>query len=120
MGERFGSVDGKFGQDLAVQGDAEGLQAPDESAVRGAVDDGRRLDPDDPEAAEIPLFGPPVAVGVEQGLLDRLFGCPVVAALGAEVSLARPRTFLRRSRLLVLRFTRGMVVSLCAGRDYSS
>jgi hypothetical protein len=51
------------------------------------------LDPDDPQAAEIPLLGPPVAVGVEQGLLDGLLGRPVIPALGSEISLGQAEDF---------------------------
>jgi len=88
-GECLGSIDSHVSQDLAVKLDVESLQAVDETAIAQTVLLGGGLDPDDPEAPEIPLPVAPVAVGVEKGLLHGFLGCPVIVALRSPVALGQ-------------------------------
>src|SRR3954451_134486 len=66
--ERLGVADGHVREHLAVELDAGRLQAVHELAVRHALLARRRVDADDPEAAEVALLVPAVPVGVRVSL----------------------------------------------------
>ena len=79
--------DGEVGEHLAVDLDTGRVQAVDEPAVAHALHAGRSVDALDPQRPEVALAGPPVAVGVLQGVHDLLVGGLVRAALVAVVAL---------------------------------
>ena len=85
--ERGRVGDGEIGEDLAVDLDAGGVQPGDEPAVAHVVEAARRVDPLDPQAAELALAGPAVAEGVLPAAHDLLVGRPERAALVAVVAL---------------------------------
>src|SRR5215217_3588122 len=70
--ENRGGRDGHVRQHLAVQADLRLRQAGDQLRVRQADRASRRVDADDPQAAEVPLALHAVAAGVVQGALNRL------------------------------------------------
>src|SRR5205823_3238925 len=72
---------------LAVKLDLGRLQAGDELVVREAVRAGARVDPHDPEAAELALLVLAVAVGVAERVLDLLLGVRVRALLDPPIAL---------------------------------
>src|SRR5581483_7484933 len=72
---------------LAVQGDPGLPQPAHEARVREVERPAGRVDPDDPEGAELALPGPAVAVGEREGAGDRLGGRLVEAAAAAPVAL---------------------------------
>src|SRR4029078_8364282 len=92
--------DGEVGQDLAVDLDARGVEAGDESAVAHAVLAAPGVDPLDPKATEIALEGHAVAAGVLPRVHDLLVGGAVRTALVAVVTLGPledlPAVLLRR------------------------
>src|SRR5688500_1050478 len=87
LAEGLGVADGEIGEDLPVDLDAALLEAGDEPAVAQAVDPGRRVDPGDPQRAELRLLLPPVAVGVPHAALDGLLGGLVQLAPAAPGAL---------------------------------
>ena len=85
--ERRLVLDGQFGQDLAIDGDARLVEPVDETTVREAVLAGRSVDSGDPERPELALALPAVPVCVLAGLDDRLPGDAIAAAARAVVAL---------------------------------
>lgn len=83
-------VDCQIRQDLSVKLDTKLLEAADEAAVREAALLCRSFDPDNPESSEISLSGTPVAVGIEESLLDSFLGGPVVMAFRSPISFGHP------------------------------
>src|SRR5450759_3022021 len=67
-------ADGDVGQDLAVDLDLGRPEAADELAVGHPVDPGRRVDPDDPELAEVTLPDLAVAGGIGERMEQRFVG----------------------------------------------
>src|SRR5436190_16728961 len=85
--ERDGVADGEVGEHLAIELDP-GLRAPvHELIVREPVRARRRVDPRDPELPELALPHLPVAIGVDERVLDLLLRVAVVRALAAPVAL---------------------------------
>ena len=86
--EGVGLAHREIGEHLAVDLDARLVQAGDEPAIGQAEGAGRRIDPLDPQGAEIALALAAVAIGILAGLLDRLHGgakhvlAPAIIALG--------------------------------------
>src|SRR5262249_39688855 len=78
---------GQIGQDLPIDRDAGLPQAGHQAAVRQAVLPRRGVDADDPQTAELALASASIAIGVAEGLLDRLLGGPVQLALAGVVPL---------------------------------
>src|SRR4029453_17499038 len=72
---------------LPVELDPGALQAVHELVVGEAVRAGRGVDAHDPERAEVPLLVAPVAVRVDERVLDLLLRVAVVRALAAVVPL---------------------------------
>src|SRR5688572_9616556 len=87
LAERVRVADREVGEHLPVDLDPALLEAGDEPAVAQAVDPGRRVDPGDPESAELRLLLPPVAVGVPHAALDGLLGGLVQLAPAAPGAL---------------------------------
>src|SRR4051794_10949024 len=73
----------EVGQHLAVELGAGGLEAGDQAAVGEPAEAGGGGDAYDPQAGQVPLLLPPVAVGVAQGLVHRQLGHAVGLRLGA-------------------------------------
>ena len=86
-GERSRVADRDLGEVLAVHLDTCGLEALDQPVVGDAVGAGRRVDPRDPQLAELTLAGAPVAVGVGQRMQLLLFGLAVEPGPLAAVAL---------------------------------
>src|SRR5436305_8066724 len=82
-GEPRGVGDGHVGQHLAVEQRAGGVEAGDQAAVVEPVETGGGVDADDPQAAQLPLLLPPVAVGVDARLVHGLLGDAVGVRLGS-------------------------------------
>ncbi len=78
---------GKIGEDLAVHLDPGLGQAVNKSAIGQAEVTGRGVDALDPQGAEIPLLGAPVAIGILVGLLDRLHRDAENVLATAEIAL---------------------------------
>ena len=76
-GEGGRVADRDLGEVLAVHLDTGGLEALDEPVVGDVVGAGRRVDPGDPQLAELALAGTPVAVGIGQRMQLLLFGLAV-------------------------------------------
>src|SRR4051794_868847 len=76
-------MDGDVRQNLAVEVRARGLEAGDQTAVGQPVQTSGGVDAHDPQTAELALLLPPVAVGVVESFVDRLFGDPVGLGFGA-------------------------------------
>src|SRR5262249_6634931 len=85
--EGVGIVDGEVGERLAIEADAGLGQSADELRVRDADRAGRRVDADDPQAAEVtlPLAAVPIHEG--PGVVDGLAGGLVAVAPLAAVPL---------------------------------
>ena len=86
-GERSRIGDRDVGERLAVELDPGLVHARHELVVREAVLPRRRVDADDPEAAERALLVLAVAVGIGERMLDLLLGVRVVRVLEAPVAL---------------------------------
>src|SRR6185503_4861174 len=93
--ERRGVVDGQVGQDLAVDLDLGEPEALDQAVVGQAVGPGPRVDPGDPQLAEVALAVTPVTVRVLHRVQHLLLGLavqpralPAVAARGLEQGAA--------------------------------
>src|SRR3954468_4946188 len=67
----------KIGKDLAVDLNSGSLEAGDEAVVGHTFGTGSRIDPLDPQLAEITLASAAVAVGIYQRMGDLLLGFPV-------------------------------------------
>src|SRR5688500_1263426 len=91
----------QIGQDLAVEAGAGLAQALDQPVVGQAVEPRRRVDAQDPQAAEVALALLAVAVGVGHGLVHGLLGHAVGVLLGAVVALGRLEDLLALLSLLV-------------------
>src|SRR5206468_1989688 len=85
--ERGGIAHGEVGEHLAIELDVRLPQARDELVVREPLLPRRRVDPDDPEAPEVALPVLPVAVGVDERVLDLLLRALVGLALEPPVAL---------------------------------
>src|SRR5262249_55509456 len=85
--ERGRVADGEVGEHLPVELDPGLRAAVYELVVREPVRAGSRVDPRDPELAELPLPHLPVAVRVDERVLDLLLRIAVVRALAAPVAL---------------------------------
>src|SRR5664279_4370613 len=77
----------QVGQHLAVDLDLGTVKTGDEPAVARPVEAGRRVDPLDPELAEVALTGTAVPVGVLHRVHDLLVGSTERTALVAVVTL---------------------------------
>src|SRR4030095_8544309 len=77
---------GQIAQHFAVEQRAGGLQAGDQAAVGEAVQVSGGVDAHDPQAADLPLLLPAVAVGAAERLVDGLLGDAVALRLGAVVA----------------------------------
>src|SRR6266481_5000469 len=92
--------DGDVRQHLAVQEDVRLLQPRDEARVRNAVDAGRRVDPRDPERAEIAPADATSPARLHHRALDRLDRAlvgaiaPAAEALGELQDAISPATCL--------------------------
>src|SRR5919198_6655059 len=80
-------VHGQVGEHLPVERDVRLPQAGDELVVRETVRARRRVDPDDPEPAEGALPVLPVAVGVDERVIDLLLRVAVARLLEPPVAL---------------------------------
>src|SRR3954454_19471038 len=78
-------ADGEIREDLAVELDAGLAAAVDELVVRQPVRARGRVDAGDPEAPEGALLVLPVAIGVDERVLDLLLRVLVVGALAPPV-----------------------------------
>src|ERR687891_3009346 len=87
LAERVGVADGEVGEHLPVDLDSALPEAGDQPAVAQAVDPGRRVDPGDPERAELGLLLPAVAVRVPHAALHGLLGGLVQLAPAAPGTL---------------------------------
>src|SRR5262245_56772536 len=85
--EAGGVAHRQLGQDLAVERDAGLLEAAHELRVRRAEGAAPRIDPQDPERAELALLGAAVPVGEGQGPGDGLRGALVETPAAAPVAL---------------------------------
>src|SRR5205807_3334660 len=85
--ERGRVADREVGEYLPVELDPGLRAAVHELVVREAVRAGRRVDPGDPELPELALPHLPVAVGVDERVLDLLLGVTVVGAFTPPVAL---------------------------------
>src|SRR5262249_13629957 len=83
-----GVADGEVGEDLAVDLDVSGFQARDEARIRDVVFAARRVDADDPQAAEAPLPRSAIAERVLTGVQELLVCL-------AKMATARPGIALR-------------------------
>src|SRR5918996_1377160 len=87
LAEGLGVADGEIGENFPVDLDSTLLEAGDEPAVAQAVDPGRRVDPGDPQGAELGLLLPAVAVRVPHAALHGLLGSLVQLAPAAPGTL---------------------------------
>src|SRR5690606_33239813 len=87
--ERRGVAHREVGEVLAVDLDVGSLQTGHELRVRHVVLAAGGVDPNDPQAPELPLAGPAVAERVVAGVHHLLVGRPDVAAASAGVALGR-------------------------------
>ena len=85
-GEGGRIVDGEFGKEFPVDFDPGQLHAVYELTVRQAVEPCRRVDPGDPQTAEIATAPAAVAVRVGPAPIDGFAGCPVKPVAAAPVS----------------------------------
>ena len=79
-------MDSQIRKDLPVDIDVVCFKSVNKPAVGQTVRFGGRLDPDDPEASEVPLAGPAVSVGILQRSFDSFLGRAVVAVARSIVS----------------------------------
>src|SRR5262249_40773061 len=86
-GERRRVADCEIRERLAVELDACRVDAGDEAVVGEPVRPSRGVDPDDPELPERPLLRLPVAIGVDERVLDLLLRVAVVGVLEPPVPL---------------------------------
>ena len=84
--ERRGIVHRQIGQNLAIQHDACLVQPVDELAVADPSLADRRIDADDPQAAELTLPDAAVAVGIDAGSDQRFLGGPQQTTTSAHES----------------------------------
>src|SRR5439155_8281976 len=77
----------KLRQHLAIELDPGGVQPRDELVVRQPVRARSRVDANDPERAERPLLVLPIAVGVDERVLDLLLRVAVARLLEPPVAL---------------------------------
>src|ERR1019366_2452227 len=87
--ERGGVGDSEVGEHLAVYDDLGLTQTGDEPAVARAIGPGSGVDSLDPEATEVPLACPTIAVRVLERVHDRLVGGTEGAAPVAVITLSR-------------------------------
>src|SRR5207247_5320559 len=80
-------ADGEVGEHFPVELDPRLRAAVHELVVREPVRAGGGVDPRDPELPELPLPHLPVAVGVDERVLDLLLRVAVVGALTTPVAL---------------------------------
>src|SRR4029077_11132704 len=85
--ERVRVRHGQIGEDLAVELDLRLLQPGDHLVVREPVLPRAGVDAHDPEPAERALLRLPVAVGVDERVLDLLLRIPVARVLHHPVAL---------------------------------
>src|SRR5947207_14756180 len=93
-GERSGAADRELGEALAIERDAGVLQAVDQLPVREPVLARRRVDADDPQAAEIALLPAAADERVLQRGVDRFFRGAIELALVGVVALRQPEQLL--------------------------
>ena len=72
FGESIGIQNCQFGQNLAVQLDASGLQTMNQATVRRSVDARCCVDPSDPQSTKLPLLLTPITIRVRPSLMDRI------------------------------------------------
>lgn len=72
--ERLGMIQGEISQNLAVEFDAAFIQLAHEHRIRHSILTSTRVNPLNPQRAELALFVAAVAIGVRKALFDRVFG----------------------------------------------
>ena len=90
LGEPGSDIDDGFAIAMALRSpelDVRGLQSRHEAVVREPVRARTRIDPHDPQLAELTLPDLAVAVGVDERVLDLLLRVLVVRLLEAEIPL---------------------------------
>src|SRR5690348_10749881 len=85
--ERSRIVDGQFAEHFSVQLDTCGHQGGDESVVADPALANRCAQSCDPELAEMPLFLPSIAVGVDAGLAGEFERLTVNRSRSADEAL---------------------------------
>ena len=85
--ERRGVDDRQLAEHLAIQLDPRRHQCGDELAIADAALPEGGVQAGDPQAAEVTLLLPAVAVGVDAGLARELYGGAVALAGAAEEAL---------------------------------
>jgi hypothetical protein len=72
LGKTGGIGDGEISQHFAIQLNAGLFKPAHEFAVGEIIHPGSRIDPDNPQAPEISLAGTAIAIGIHEGLVDRI------------------------------------------------
>jgi hypothetical protein len=80
-------MDGHIRNRLTIQQDPRLLKAANETAVGEPMLPGSGIDPDNPEAAEIPFARPSIPVGIDAGPHDRGRGCSELFTVASSKAL---------------------------------
>jgi hypothetical protein len=110
--ESSGVIDGDIGEHLAVQADTSPLETADELAVRNIRSTASRVDPNDPQRAEIALFETASDEAVAESLFNGFLGCAIQLGLGEEKPLGAAKGFVAIISPVGTSFYSGHVFSL--------